>query len=124
MMIQAIEFVINGEPRSKANNRILLWKQKRIIKNKKAQDYMNNFILQGAIIRNKYKDTVQFPIESVTVLTAWLYYASHRPDLDESLVMDGLEKAGIIKNDRQIREKHIYWKLDKENPRAKILLQW
>ena len=123
-MIQSIEFVISGEPRSKANNRILLWKQKRIIKNKKAQDYVNNFILQGAIVRNKYRDTIQFPIESVIVLTACLYYASHRPDLDESLVMDGLEKSGIIKNDRQIREKHIYWKLDKENPRAKILLQW
>ena len=34
--------------------------------------------------------------------------------------MDVLEKAGVYKNDRQVYEKHIYKKFDKENPRAEI----
>ena len=53
-------------------------------------------------------------------MTSTIYYASRRPDLDESLIMDGLQKAGILKNDRQIKEKHIYNRIDKVRPRAEI----
>lgn len=55
-------------------------------------------------------------------LTATIYYATRRPDLDESLIMDLLEGVAY-KNDRQIKEKHIYHGLDKENPRAEILVE-
>ena len=40
-------------------------------------------------------------------------------DLDESLILDAME-GFIYKNDRQVKEKHIYWGLDKDNPRAEI----
>jgi hypothetical protein len=29
----------------------------------------------------------------------------------------------IFKNDRQIKEQHLYWGLDKENPRAEIIVE-
>ena len=46
-----------------------------------------------------------------------VYYASDRPDLDESLVLDGLQGL-IYKNDRQVREKHVHHHIDRLNPRA------
>ena len=44
---------------------------------------------------------------------------SRRPDLDESVILDCLE-GKVYKNDRQVKAKHIFWGLDKENPRAEI----
>ena len=51
----------------------------------------------------------------------WMYYATQRPDLDESLVLDLLQDK-IYVNDRQVRERHIYHGIDKENPRVEILV--
>jgi Holliday junction resolvase RusA-like endonuclease len=51
-----------------------------------------------------------------------IYYASRRPDLDESLILDLLQDVAY-ENDRQVKEKHIYWGLDKENPRCEIKVE-
>ena len=48
-----------------------------------------------------------------------IYYASNRPDLDESIVLDGLQGL-IYKNDRQVREKHIFHHIDRLNPRVMV----
>ena len=48
-----------------------------------------------------------------------IYYASRRPDLDESLILDCMQNY-VYYNDRQVKEKHIYWGLDKERPRTII----
>ena len=53
------------------------------------------------------------------VVHCYIYYASHRPDLDESLILDGLQGL-IYKNDRQVREKHVYHYIDRFNPRAMV----
>jgi hypothetical protein len=29
----------------------------------------------------------------------------------------------VYKNDRQVKERHLYWHLDKENPHAEILIE-
>jgi Holliday junction resolvase RusA-like endonuclease len=55
-------------------------------------------------------------------VTMWVYYASRRPDLDESLILD-LMQGAIYQNDRQVKEKHIYWRLDPENPRTEIIVE-
>jgi Holliday junction resolvase RusA-like endonuclease len=55
-------------------------------------------------------------------VTMKIYYASRRPDLDESLILDLLQDVVYI-NDRQVKEKHIYWGLDKENPRTEMLIE-
>lgn len=60
------------------------------------------------------------PIDQDVALEATIFYASRRPDLDESLFMDILQKAGVYKNDRLVKEKHIYWGLDKKNPRVEF----
>lgn len=51
-----------------------------------------------------------------------IYYASRRPDLDESLILDLLQGVAY-ENDRQVKEKHIYWGLDKEKPRCEIRVE-
>ena len=55
-------------------------------------------------------------------ITMTIYYASRRPDLDESLILDLLQGVVYV-NDRQVKEKHIYWGLDKENPRTEIIVE-
>lgn len=55
-------------------------------------------------------------------MTMTIYYASRRPDLDETLILDLLQGCVYI-NDRQVKERHTYWALDPANPRAEILVE-
>jgi len=107
--------VIYGELASKSNSRMLVKFGDRpaIIKSKKARDYEADF--------NKQVKKGELITEDI-VLSAVVYYKTRRPDLDESLFMDCLQRGEVIKNDRQIKEKHIYWGLDKENPRVEFAL--
>jgi Holliday junction resolvase RusA-like endonuclease len=50
-----------------------------------------------------------------------IYYATRRPDLDESVILDCMQ-GFIYGNDRQVKEKYIYWGLDRENPRSEIVV--
>lgn len=47
------------------------------------------------------------------------WYASRRPDLDESVILDCMQKR-IYLNDRQVVIKVIEWDLDPINPRSEI----
>ncbi len=55
-------------------------------------------------------------------ITMHIFYASRRPDLDESVILDALQQI-VYHNDRSIKEKHIYWGLDKVEPRCEITLR-
>lgn len=84
-----------------------------VIKSQKALDYSDEFRKQvrpGQLL------------EGDLAVTMRIHYASRRPDLDESLILDLLQGVAY-KNDRQVREKHIFWGLDRENPRCEILVQ-
>lgn len=60
-------------------------------------------------------------ITSEVAVHVKIWYASRRPDLDESVILDAMQ-GRIYPNDRAVREKHIYWGLDKDNPRATIVV--
>ena len=62
------------------------------------------------------------PIEGDLVLVAYLFYKDNRSDLDASQLADNLQKFGIIKNDRQLKEHHLYRNISKDNSRAEIYL--
>lgn len=112
-----MNFTILGEPCSKANSRIMIVNKgkRRCIKSANAQAYVDSFLWQ---VRQS-----RWPcLEGNVMLICNIYYASYRKDLDESLIMDCLQKSGILNNDRQIKEKHIYHRIDKKNPRAQIEL--
>ena len=108
-----VSFVINGEPASKANSRrmVLIKGKPRLIKSKKALDYCKAFAEQCP--------TLDKLIEGDVSVYITIYYASRRPDLDESVILDEMQ-GKIYLNDRQVKHKHIYWGLDRDNPRSHI----
>lgn len=111
----SIRFTVLGEPASKANSRRLVTFGKRpaFIKSAKALSYTQAFRLQCPKLSS--------PIEDDVAVWMRIWYASRRPDLDESLILDAMQ--GIIYlNDRQVRERHTYWGLDRERPRADICI--
>jgi Holliday junction resolvase RusA-like endonuclease len=114
--LQALSLNIFGEPASKANSRRLVkfGGISRLIKSKKALSYSDMFKQQC-----KQLDVL---LEGDLRINITIYYASRRPDLDESLILDLLQ-GYVYANDRQIKEKHIYWGLDKENPRSEITVE-
>jgi Holliday junction resolvase RusA-like endonuclease len=114
--LQALSLNIFGEPASKANSRRLVkfGGISRLIKSKKALSYSDMFKQQC-----KQLDVL---LEGDLRININIYYASRRPDLDESLILDLLQ-GYVYANDRQIKEKHIYWGLDKENPRSEITVE-
>jgi Holliday junction resolvase RusA-like endonuclease len=84
-----------------------------VIKSDKARGYEKTFASQCRVLDELIEDDV--------LLWCKIWYASRRPDLDESLIMDLLQ-GRAIKNDRQIKAKVVLHALDKENPRAEIRL--
>ena len=108
-------WIINGEPASKANSRRFI-RPGLIIKSPKATAYVDVFRFQ---CKPRPEDCIP---EGEVTLTADIYYASQRPDLDESLIMDCIQHAGLLTNDRQIREKHIFHHIDKLHPRVEFTI--
>lgn len=109
-------FVILGEPASKANARRLVTIRGRpaFIKSQKANDYMDSFRLQCSAQAAGMK-----PTDKNLRVEMMIHYASRRPDLDESVILDAMQ--GIVyENDRQVRQRMVYWGLDKDMPRAVI----
>ncbi len=106
---------IYGEPASKANARniVRIGGKIRVIKSKKALSYLKTFAQQCPVRDNLFTDDVAVGIR--------IYYASRRPDLDESLILDALQNYAY-KNDRQVKAKYILHSLDKENPRTQIIV--
>jgi len=110
---QAVSMIFFGEPASKANSRrvVRFGGMSRLIKSAKALTYSEMFKQQAVPISPL--------LDGDLCVTMHIYYASRRPDLDESLILDLLQDVVYV-NDRQVKEKHIYWHLDKESPRTVI----
>lgn len=111
----ATHLVVKGEPASKANSRklVLFGKRPAFIKSQKARDYVATFDVQCRKLPSL--------LEGDLAVHITIYYATRRPDLDDSLILDCMEKK-IYNNDRQVKEKHIFHGLDKLNPRSEIFV--
>ena len=138
----AIRLVIIGEPASKANSRELATigrgDSKRTIlrKSDKALAYERDALRQ-------IPPAARVRLEGPVRVTIRVWYASQRPDLEESLILDCLQdrwvtpksrdgtespgrvlvQCGVYRNDRQVREKHVYHSIDTRNPRAEIVVE-
>ena len=131
-----IRLTILGEPASKANSReiVTIGGRPSSIKSKKAREY------ERAALR-QIPPAARQRIDGPVCVTLRIHYASERPDLDESIVLDVLQdrwhkrernpfdgkpeprallQAGVYRNDRQVREKHVYHSIDRNNPRVEI----
>lgn len=107
-----VSFTIEGEPASKANSR--RWTGKFFIKSEKALNYGKAFKQQCPILSPLMEGDLRVTIK--------IYYASRRPDLDPSLIFDLMQDCVYV-NDRQIKEQHLYWGLDRDRPRAEITVE-
>lgn len=106
-------FTILGEPASKANSRkiVMFGARPAVIKSDKARRYVKQFEAQCEVLDDLFEGDVGVEIT--------IFYASRRPDLDESVILDCME-GYVYTNDRQVKEKVIRHGLDKENPHADI----
>jgi hypothetical protein len=132
-----ISFVIAGEPASKANSRKIVTLRGRpsSIKSKKARSYEASAMLQ---IPMEARAMLTGPVR----VTLRIFYASELPDLDESVVLDVLQakveihrddngkeikreviRRGVYVNDRQVREKHVFHRIDRKRPRAEVTVE-
>jgi len=113
MSTKVHQFEILGEPASKANSRkiVLIKGRPASIKSDKARKYAKYFSEQCEQLDELFSGDV-----CVEML---IHYASRRPDLDESLILD-LMQGKIYENDRQVKQKNIYWGLDRKRPRTII----
>ena len=111
-----MHLVVYGEPASKANSRklVLFGKRPASIKSDKARGYARDFLLQVRALNPLLEGELRMDL--------WIYYATQRPDLDESLILDLLQDK-VYKNDRQVRERHVYHQIDKDNPRIEVIIQ-
>ncbi len=129
--------VIVGEPCSKANSRELVYspsavgvtpdnriyqkgRKPKFKKSDEALLYCDAFTLQMNALKAVMGWGVAIDVEVFMVCI--IYYTSQRKDLDESLILDMLQKTGIIKNDRLIRTRFTDHFIDKQRPRANIVL--
>lgn len=107
-------FVIFGEPASKANSRklVTLGGRPAFIKSQKARDYVTEF-------QRQCRNQVRVMTDRDVRVELMIHYASRRPDLDESVILDAMQGIVYV-NDRQVKQRMAYWGLDKDMPRAVI----
>lgn len=117
----AISFTVLGQVYSMKNSKTLTMRggKLRTIKHAKALQFQRDFCLQVPSYARK-------GIASDVAVTITIHYPSRLQDLDESIILDLLQPAtetrpgtGVILNDRQVKEKHVFWALDKERPRSR-----
>lgn len=110
-----VRFTVLGEPASKSNSRriVKIGNKTRLVKSAKALGYVELFRIQCPKL-----DPLIYNDVKVTMV---IHYATRRPDLDESVILDAMQGL-IYANDRQVKEKHIVWGLDRDNPRTEIVV--
>ncbi len=127
----SVSLTIKSEPASKANQRMLVKFGNRpaSIKSPKARSY-------EASARSQIPPSAMLMLSGRIRFTCTIFYASERPDLDESVILDVLQakykliggkrvlvRTGVYQNDRLVREKHVFHEIDRDNPRAVILIE-
>ncbi len=119
-----ITFTVLGQLCSMKNSRRLL-KNKRTgktfsAKSTAAERYCSDFLLQVPVAAKRGLGSQSEPLRAI--VTVW--YASWRSDLDCGLIYDLLQEAGVVANDRFIREKHEYAEVHPGDERVEITIEF
>ncbi|HWT35555.1 MAG TPA: hypothetical protein VN289_04700 [Paraburkholderia sp.] len=140
-----VAFTLKGEPASKANSREIVARKVRSktdgtlktrpmsIKSDKARKFERDALKQ---IPPSARVRMTGPVRVILKI----FYATERPDLDESVILDvmqdrfrtvtvkGIERLelvhhGVYRNDRQVRQKFVFHGIDRANPRAEVVIE-
>lgn len=113
-----ISFTILGEAASGKNSRQIVTNQHTgrpmLIKSRKARGYERAVKQQAPRCEPLLTGKLR--------MTATLYYATERPDLDAGVLLDALQGL-VYENDRQVRELHLTHAIDRNNPRAEVTIE-
>lgn len=114
-----MEFTLLGQPFSKANSRkiVKFGNRPASIKSDKARAYEESALWQLRPILRHHR-----PYTKPVAVEMTIYYPDRRQDLDPSLILDILQKAGLYENDRLVEEMHLFRAVDKTNPRTEIAI--
>ena len=118
-MNQGLGFVLHGQLYSKANNRQAgVNRRSGKLYNRKspqAQDCVKFYLQQ---LKKKWGNlsTIEGPIR----IGVDVYHSNKKFDLDVQLLMDILQKAKVIKNDRQVMAIATVKRFDKRDPRCEV----
>ncbi len=85
-----------------------------------AERYLRDFCFQ---VPQEYRNLRLGSLKEPLRMVATVYYESRRSDLDVGLLMDCLQVAGVIRNDRDIIEQFLYSAVDAANPRVELSLE-
>lgn len=115
--MQGLRFLILGSPQSKANSRMIIRNGglTRSIKSPQARLYEELCIDQ----LNSQKPATE-PLSKPVGVEITIWYKTKRNDLDPSIILDCMQKAGVYENDRLVEEMILHKRWDKNNPRSEI----
>jgi hypothetical protein len=109
---------IRGEPPSRArmHEAVLAGGIARLVKSHPARLWQNGALTQ---LLNRRPER---PLAGELTLECRIWTATPQGDLDDALLLEVLERAAVIANARQIREKHVFAALDRDDPRLSVRL--
>ena len=116
-----ITFFIHGQPPRKSNSRRVVRNngQVRVIKSDKALQWVQDALKQIPSHAKQNIGSAEHPIRA----SFHVYYETRRPDLSVELVLDVLQKAGVISDDRHVYECHGFKWFDKYRPGVQVELE-
>lgn len=119
-----------GQPPRKSNARQVVYRTRRtssgektripmVIKGAKAQKWVRDALKQITGDKRLGVGSARCPLK----ITFHVYYKTKRPDLSIELILDTLEEAGVISNDRHVYETHAYKRFTKYHPGVDIFIE-
>lgn len=109
---------IRGEPtpRARMHDVVVTDGVARLIKSRPARLWQNAAMAQ-LLNRRPHR-----PLTKELGLECRIWSSAPRNDLDDALLIEALERAAIIASGRQIREKHLFAGVDRDDPRLMVRL--
>ncbi len=114
-----VRFTVLGQCVSMKNSKIVR-RNGFPIKPAKQRKFETDFLYQVPLhYRNLKLGGPTEPLRAVLTI----FYPSFKQDVDPAIVFDCLQNAGVISNDRYVREMHVYGEVDPKQPRVEIILE-
>lgn len=114
-----VSFTVNGQlPSMKNRRRIVGTRRNRpmLIKSADAMNYEQAFLAATP-------ENARIGYAGPVSVKARIWYQSRRSDLSAEFLFDLLQKAGVIRNDRQVQHLEAFKGLDAERPRVHLTVR-
>ena len=118
-----VEFWIDGQPTRKSNRRqlFLVGGKPLLAKSPEALRWLQGALLQ---VPAEYRDLQLGSLDSPVAVTCFCFYRTRLPDLSVEMILDMLQKAGVIKDDRYVYRTLAHKLFDSERPGAYIIVKY